>query len=74
MSKQNICKIQRLGKRQNITCVKFRGPGNAKTNGGRLSEAGETPKQTVAGFPRPGKRQNKRRDGKTEAVFDHSIT
>ena len=59
MPKQNICKIPRLGKRQNKTFVKFRGPGNAKTNGGGLSAARETPKQTVADFPQPGKRQNK---------------
>ena len=54
----------RPGKRQNKRRRTFRGPGNVKTNGGGLSEARETPKQTAADFPRLGKRQNKRRDGK----------
>ena len=71
MPKQNICKIQRPGKRQNKIFVKFRGPGNTKTNDGGLSAARETPKQTAADFPRPGKRQNKWRDGKTKTVLDH---
>ncbi|ERK38989.1 hypothetical protein HMPREF9135_0786 [Segatella baroniae F0067] len=37
----------RPGKRQNKRRRTFRGPGNAKTNGGGLSEARETPKQTA---------------------------
>ena len=60
-------------KRQNKTCVKFRGSGNVKTNGGRLSGARETSKQTTGDFPKLGKRHSKRRDEKQETCFNHLI-